>query len=59
MIWRLMVPPLSQKVANFYQLRSSVGFVLTFEPILRAGFFDKVLALLKKENPPLSLFLAF
>ena len=49
-----MVPPLSQKVAiftNFGQgLSSKVGFFLIFGPILRAGFFDKMLALSNKKS---------
>ena len=54
MIRRLMVPPLSQQVANLiYQLRSrfvsKVGFYLIYEPALRAGFFDKMLAFFKQE----------
>ena len=57
-----MVPPLSQKVAILtklgYGLSQKVRFSLTFEAILRADFFDKMLALSNK-NPPLSLFLAF
>ena len=54
MIWGLMVPSLSQKVANFYYLgqclSQKVGFFLIFEPILRAGFFDKMLALSNKKS---------
>ena len=54
MIWGSMVPPLSQKVAiftNFGQgLSSKVGFFLIFRPILRAGFFDKMLALSNKKS---------
>ena len=50
MIRGLMVPPLSQTVANFFPnfgqgLSRKVGFFLIFEPILRPGFFDKILAL--------------
>ena len=54
MIWGSMVPPLSQKVAiftNFGQgLSSKVGFFLIFRPTLRAGFFDKMLALSNKKS---------
>ena len=54
MIWGSMVTPLSQKVAiftNFGQgLSSKVGFFLIFWPILRAGFFDKMLALSNKKS---------
>ena len=49
MILGLKVPPLSQKVANFTNLGQGlpkkVGFFLIFEQTLRAGFFDKILAL--------------
>ena len=52
-----MVPPLFQKVDIFTNLdqglSQNVGFFLIFEPILRAGFFDKMFAL------SLFLFLAF
>ena len=45
MIWGLMVPSLSQKVANFTNLgqclSQKVVFFLNFESILQAGFFDK------------------
>ena len=52
-IWELMVPPLSQKMANFYYFKpQKVGFLLILKPILRFGFFDMT------RNPPLSLFLA-
>ena len=45
--------------ANLGQgLFKKVGSFLIFVPILRAGFFDKMLALSNK-NPSLSLFLAF
>ena len=58
MIWGLMVSPLSQKwliVTNLdHGLSRNVGFFFISEPILRAGFFNKMLAL-----SPLSLFLAF
>ena len=54
MIWGSMVPPLSQKwlfFTNFGQgLSSKVGFFLFFWPILRAGFFDKMLALSNKKS---------
>ena len=54
MIWGLMVPPLSQKwliSTNLGQgLSQEVGFLLIFEPILRAGFFDKMLALSNKKS---------
>ena len=54
MIWGSMVPPLSQKVAIFTNLgqglSSEVGFSLIFWPILRAGFFDKMLALSNKKS---------
>ena len=44
MIWGLMVPPLSQKMANFTNLGQGLsqkgGFFLILEPILRAGFSD-------------------
>ena len=54
MIWGSMVPPLSQKVAIFtnfgHGLSSKVGFLLIFWPILRAGFFDKMLALSNKKS---------
>ena len=53
-MWGLMVPALSQKVANFYEFRSrfvsKVGFFLIFEPILQAGFFDKMFALSSKQS---------
>ena len=63
MIWGSMVPPLSQKVAIFYQFWSR--FVLKSWLFLNflANFYE--LALLTKcwlfqtRNPPLSLFLAF
>ena len=54
MICGSMVPPLSQKVAIFTSfgqgLSSKVGFFLFFWPILRAGFFDKMLALSNKKS---------
>ena len=54
MIWGSMVPPLSQKVAIFYQLgqglSSKVGFFLIFYPILRAVFSEKMLALSNKKS---------
>ena len=50
----LMVPPLSRKVANFYKIRSRFvsksWLFLNFEPILRAGFVDKVLAPSNKKS---------
>ena len=54
MIWGSMVPPLSQKwlfFTNFGQgLPSKAGFFLIFLRILRAGFFDKMLALSNKKS---------
>ena len=54
MIWGLMIPPLTKKLANFYQFKSrsvsKVVFFLIFEPILRAGFFDKMLGLSSKTS---------
>ena len=53
MIWGSMVPPLSQKVAIFYRFVSRFVLIswlfLIFQPILRAGFFDKMLALSNKK----------
>ena len=46
-----MVPSLPQKVAFLYQgLSQKVGFVRLFQPILRAGLFDKRLALSNKKS---------
>ena len=54
MIWGLMVPPSSQKWPIFTNLRKGlsqiIGFFLILEPILRAGFFDKILALSNKKS---------
>ena len=49
MISKLMVPPLFDEVAIFTDLGQRIykkgGFFLIFEPILQAGFSDKMLAL--------------
>ena len=46
-------------VTNLGQsLSQTIGFFLNFEPILRAGIFDKCW-LFQTRNPPLSVFLAF
>ena len=53
MIWTLMVPPLSQKVAFFANLgqglSQKVGFFLIFQQIVQPGFLDKMLALSNKK----------
>ena len=46
-----MVPPKWLIFTNLGQgLSQKVGFFLIFEPILRAGFFDKMLALSNKKS---------
>ena len=54
MIWGLMAPPLSKKWLIFTNLgqglSQKVVFFLIFELILRAGFFDKLLALSNKKS---------
>ena len=58
-----MVPPLSQKWLIFTNLGSGlsqkVGFFLSFEPMLRAGFNNKMLVRSNKIPSSLALFLAF
>ena len=54
MIWKLMVPPLSRKVAIFTNLGQGlsqiVGFFLFLYSTLRAGFSDKLLAVSNKKS---------
>ena len=54
MIWGLMVPPLSKRWLIFTNLDQGLskkaGFSLIFEPILRAGFSDKMLTLSSKKS---------
>ena len=47
MIWGLMVPPLSQIEVKVCLKRFSF---LIFEPVLRAGLFDQILALSSKKS---------
>ena len=54
MIWGLMVPPLPQKWLVFTNLgqglSQKVGFSVSFEPILYAEFFDKMLSPSNKKS---------
>ena len=51
MMWRLMFPPLSQKVAKFYKVcLKKLAFFLIFDSILQASFFDKMVALSNKKS---------
>ena len=54
LIWKLMVPPVSQKVAIFTNLgqglSETVVFFLRFEPFLLAGFSDKTLSLSNQKS---------
>ena len=54
MIWELLVTPLSKKGFIFTNLGQGLSkkfrFFFTFEPILSAGFFDKMLALSIKKS---------
>ena len=54
MIWELMAHLCSKKWLIFTNLgedlSKKVGVFLIFEPILRAGFFDKMLALSRKRS---------
>ena len=54
MIWGLMVSSLSKKwliSTNLGRgLSQKVGFFLSFEPILRTGFFDRMFALSHKKS---------
>ena len=54
MICGLMIQPLSQDMANFYYLgqgrSKGLSQKLAFEPILRASFFEKMLALSNKKS---------
>ena len=54
MIWKLMVPPLSQKWLFFSNLGQGLaqkdGFFFIYDPNLEDGFLDKMLALSNKKS---------